>query len=133
MMTDNLHSDYREALIFGKYLIGSRIGEELCERYAAAVKAHQLECIGSDKKVENFILRYSFWIGFIDAALALRNKQSILRKKILVMFAILETVPEYNEYFLPKKYSFTDVLCVIASGIRSVYRLIIGMILLLFF
>jgi len=132
-MTEKKVSDYREARIFGKYLIGRNINDTSCNLFTNAIERYELNCTGKDKQIECFILRFPFWIGFVDAALTLTNKKSVFRKKIFVMLAILESIPEYSEYFLPKKYSFFYFLKIIAIGIRCIYRFIIGYIIIKLF
>lgn len=128
-MSNQQQEILREARIFGKYLVGQSVSDATCNLYSLAIEAHGLKSTGKDEKIEKFILRFPFWIGFVDGALALTNKKSVVRKKIYVMFAVLEVVPEYCDYFLPKKYSLWGVIKVFAAGIRSVYRFAIGIIL----
>ena len=68
-------------------------------------------------------------IGSIDSAIAIINPQSNIRKRILVMLAILETMPEYTEMFLPRKrhplYHF--YICLV--GLRVACKLIFGLLL----
>jgi hypothetical protein len=123
----------REAKIFAKYLAGVKIDDVTALLYAKAIEARLLLCEGHDKRLETFILKYPFWIGFVDAALALTDKQSVLRKKIFVMLAIMETSPEYTEFFLAKKGSFFTLIRICAVGTRSVYRFILGFFLIKLF
>jgi hypothetical protein len=123
----------REAFVFARYLIGKKTDQEICARYAEAIRIHALQCEGREKKLEKFILRYPFFTGFVDAALALTNKKSVIRKKILVMFALLETVPEYADLFLARKYSGIHLFRIVFIGIRSIYRFLIGFVLIKLF
>jgi len=118
-----------EARIFSKYLIGIRVNDAVCLKYDIAINFHALQCEGKDKKLESFVLKFPFWIGFVDAALALTCKNSILRKKLFVMLAILETIPEYSVFFLPKRYSVLSFFKIFLTGIRSIYRFFIGIII----
>ena len=119
----------KEAQIFGKYLIGVSTNDASTLLYLKAIEARMLSCEGRDKKLEQFILKFPFWIGFVDAALALTCKQSVLRKKIFVMLAVLEASTEYTKFFLAKKGSFFTMIKIFAVGARSVYRFVIGFFL----
>jgi hypothetical protein len=119
----------KEARIFGKYLTGTEINDTAIQLYIKAITIRDLQSAGRDLKLEKFIFRFPFWIGFIDAALAMTNKQSILRKKIFVMLAVLETIPEYSHLFLSKENNSFALLKIFFVGIRSVYRFVFGFIL----
>jgi hypothetical protein len=125
--------EYMEAKIFGKYLIGRNIDNTACVLFSKAIEKCELNCVGKDRKIECFILHYPFWIGFIDAALTLTGKQSVFRKKIFIMLAVLESLPEYSMYFLPNKFSFFYVFKIIFVAFRCIYRFLIGFIILKFF
>ena len=130
MGADNIS---KEARIFARYLTGIRVNDASAFLYQKAIEARDLVCERRDKKLENFVLRFPFWIGFIDAALALTDKQSVLRKKIFVMLAVLEASPEYTKYFLAKKGSFFTMIRICAVGTMSVYRFIFGFFLIRLF
>jgi hypothetical protein len=123
----------KEAQVFGKYILGKKINDLACYHYYRAVEVHHLTCTGRDKKLENFILRFPFWIGFVDAALEITDKKSVFRNKLFVMLAVLETIPEYSRYFLSKKYSMLRLFIIAVTGIRSVYRLVIGFFIIQLF
>ena len=132
-MTNQQAKNIREAEIFGRYLINQKINSTSCNLYIQAIEIHSLCCDGKEKKIEEFILRFPFWIGFVDAAFALTNKQSVFRKKIFVMLAILECIPEYTSYFLPKKHSFLYIFIIIGVAFRSIYRFILGYLIIKLF
>ena len=123
----------KEARIFTRYLTGIMVNDASALLYQKAIEARNLICEGRDKKLEAFVLCYPFWIGFVDAALALTDKQSVLRKKIFVMLAVLEVSPLYSKYFLAKKGTFLTMIRICAIGTRSVYRFIFGFFLIRLF
>ena len=128
-----VHKISREARIFARYLIGVRVNDASALLYQQAIEARNLVCEGRDKKLEAFVLRFPFWIGFVDAALALTDKQSVLRKKIFLMLAVLEACPVYTKYFLANKGTFFTMIRICAIGTRSVYRFIFGFLLIKLF
>lgn len=123
----------KEAKVFAKYLAGVKINEATALLYTKAIEARGLICEGRDKKLETFVLKYPFWIGFVDAALALTDKQSVFRKKIFVMLAVMEARPEYTDFFLAEKGSIFTIIKICAVGTRSVYRFIFGYFLIKLF
>jgi hypothetical protein len=115
-----------EARIFGKYLIGKEISETVIPLYKKAhVKSH-FKFYDDDSRILKFLLKYPSLAGIIDGGLALHNRDSVIRKKIFYMLAILETVPEYSEHFLSPKLSVRSTLEFLLFGIRGVYRMILG-------
>ena len=119
----------KEALAFGYYLLGESINEVSIDRYAFAMD--QLDYQAKEREqlvVERAVSKPSL-IPYYDAAMALRHRDALLRKKIFVMLAILETRSEYAQYYLSKEYPKTYLFNVIAIGIRSVYRALIGLVI----
>jgi hypothetical protein len=84
-----------EAIAFGRYLVGSGPGEALIERY---IEANETLLTGygiaEDEAVLDFARRHPWSIAMLDAAAGLRGAPSLLRRKLLVMTAIVETTPE---------------------------------------
>lgn len=89
---DDLRS---EALIFGRYLVDRLPGQDLIERYCRANQA-LLAAQGSDEDhaIVRFARRHPWSVPMLDAAAGLTAPHSLLRKKLLVMTAIVETTPD---------------------------------------
>ena len=58
---------------------------------------------------------------------------SELRRRIYVMFAVLESSPKYHRYFLPQKHSFLYVFVIFLLGIRAILRLVTGFVVVKLF
>lgn len=119
-----------EADIFCKYLTGKKASADVVLLYGDALKKRPLTLDNKDKKILAFIESFPFFIGFIDGAMAFFKKNSAVRKRLFIMLAILETLPEYADFFLSKKHSFFYLFVVVCYGVRAVYRLIFGTLLL---
>jgi len=65
----------------------------------------------------------------IDSGLALIKPHSEVRRRLYLMFAILESTPEYWKYFIPVRRSGWYIITIIGVGLRSVLRAIFGVIL----
>jgi hypothetical protein len=119
-----------EARVFGRYLVGEVPTQELVERYAAANRrlAHS---IGSeDAAVVAFARRHPWSVGFLDAAAALLRPDGLLRSKILMMAAILETTPRFAEEFLPRPVPRLVLLVRGAAiGLVAVTKAALGLLL----
>jgi hypothetical protein len=118
-----------EAKILCKYLINRNINFQAQELYKKAITIHNFQPDVKDQRLESLAFKHPYFIGFIDGGMALVLKQSTLRKKIFLMLAILETIPEYSDMYLSKEQSFTEFLKMIYFGIRGVIRGIFGLIL----
>lgn len=81
-----------EARVFGRYLVGEVPSDALVERYCAA--NHAIPAVQGDDEVVAYVRRHPWAVSLLDAAAGLTAGGSLLRKKLLVMTAILETTPE---------------------------------------
>ena len=120
----------REAEIFGTYLAGQRPGGDVAGVYAAAVRQHGLESI--DDAVLAYVVRHPGRLKYIDAALAFSGRESLLRKKLFIMFCVLEAHPDYCDHFLARADNQRSIISLFFLGIRSAMRIAIGKMLLLF-
>ena len=122
----------REAEIFSKYLISEIAPTELLERYVRACNKLNLAGTTRDEKILAFVTRNPSFIPCIDAALAYSKHKSLLRKKILIMLAILETTPLYYEKFTTHNYSRAKWIGIGFRGVWAVKKMILGKIILIF-
>lgn len=118
-----------EAASFGRYLLGREIGAASCATYARA--AGELGYDEADA-VTNFALQRPWSIAPLDGALALVRSDALLRKKLLLMAAVLETQPEYCDDFLPRERCTRDAIAVAASVARAGVLAAFGLLLLPF-
>lgn len=120
----------KEAKVFSRYLIGQEADEQSVQLYINANKTLNITLIDKEVKRLTFLLNNLSFIGMADGALAITDSESGIRKKIYVMFAILESRPIFSSYFLPKENN-SPILSLIGSGIRATWNTLIGLILLL--
>lgn len=119
----------KEAFIITRYLINHSPSKKAVDLYIEAHQKQSIEITGKEKKRWNIAMRFPFLLQFIDAGYALRRRPSALRKKILLMFAVLESLPEYAHYFLPKKNQ-TVLLTILSTLLKTTVRTGIGVLLL---
>lgn len=83
-----------------------------------------------NNKLIDFAFRHPSLITFLDAALVFLDPTSELRRRIYIMFSILEASPEYASSFLPRRFSFIETIGVFMVGIRAVLKILIGVIII---
>lgn len=100
-----------ECVLITKYLVNQTPPAELIERYRAA-HAKLLGDAGSERDLAiiAFTQKHPWSLRYIDAAVAVLRPNALLRKKILVMMAIVETAPHYVEYFIPKRTPLIKII-----------------------
>ena len=122
-----------EAEVFGKYLLGAKPGEGSVSLYDDAIAKLKVDPSSTkDTRAINFVLKNPSCIGFVDASHALFNSRSLLRKKLHIMFAILETQPEYAHLFLPEKRKHNSFIYALWVGTSAVAKALIGKLIFFF-
>ncbi|MCW5889098.1 MAG: hypothetical protein KIT14_00960 [bacterium] len=116
----------REGSLLGRYLVGREPSPALVARYVDA--ARTLFAPVSDEPVVAWMRRHPWSLPFLDAAAALRAPTGLLRGKVLIMAAILETSPEHADEFLPAVVSPVRLVWQLAlSGTSAVLQALIGL------
>jgi len=118
-----------EAKVFGRYLINQKPGAAAVNLYAANIKASGTTYTKKEKKLLRLCLNHPWLTGLVDGGLAIVNPTSALRRRIYIMLAILESSPDYANYFLPRRRSMLYILVVLFAGARAVVKAILGTIL----
>jgi hypothetical protein len=120
-----------EAEIFSRYLIGEIPSVELKERYFAAC-GKLSEANNRDARIYRMAVKRPALLPCLDAALAFSDRNALLRRKLLVMLAILETTPEYYTKFSTKDESRWKWIALFFRGCSAVFKIMAGKIILLF-
>ncbi|MBI3502485.1 MAG: hypothetical protein HY063_11900 [Bacteroidetes bacterium] len=123
---------FREAEILSHYLIHQSPSKKEKLLYADAMQKLNIHLSLEEEKKWNFLMKNNWALPFADAALAVKNPSSTIRRKIFLMLAILEASPKHCEYFLPKKYSSLYLVTFFFVSIRAIARRIFGSLLLKF-
>ena len=125
-----MKSDHRrEAEIFGAYLLGQRPSEHAIALYEQAMQRLDIPVIGSDARLLRLMLDNPSAIGVIDSGIALAKPKSMLRRKLLVYLAILESLPEYAHLFLPSSTSVFYPIYIFWVGIRAGFKGVVGAVI----
>jgi hypothetical protein len=116
--------------MIGRYLLGKPPGSGSIALYEKAAHHRHLLFSAREKRYWNKCLRFPLLLPFIDAALAISDSRSPVRRKVLIMLAILESDREYHTYFLPRRRSVFYPLVLLFRGGLALIKTIIGYLLL---
>jgi hypothetical protein len=119
-----------EARAVGRYIIGRPIDEQCRLRYARAVVSGVVPLDERSERLLRRAIAHPWLLGLLDGAAAIEHPSGPLRRRFLLMFAILETSPEYSELFLPRNLTWRDAFSLAWTGARGVGRGIAGVLLL---
>jgi hypothetical protein len=117
----------KEARLFARYLIHKDASPQAIRLYQGAM--HDSKPGSTDRKLLNFMVSHPRSIGLIDAGLVFSDSYSEARRRLYVMFAILEASPEYADYFLPKKRNPFYIVVIGYAGIRAIIKAALGLAL----
>lgn len=117
-----------EARVFARYLVGRMPPQELIDRYAEANRILRTTSVaGRDAALVGFVRRHPWAVPFLDAASGLFRRNGMLRSKLLVMAAILETSPAFADEFLPRTARPIGLIArLIGLGVVAVVQVGIG-------
>lgn len=118
-----------EARALGRYIVGRPIDEQCRLRYVRAVESGIAPLDERDERLLWRAIARPWQLGLLDAATAMRDPSGPLRRRFLLMFAILETSPEYYELFVPQGLTWRDAFSLAWTGARGVARGIAGLLL----
>jgi hypothetical protein len=122
-----MSSNYRrEAEVFGEYLLGEAPSAQAVTLYVQAMDKLNILVAGSDERLLRLVISNPWLLGLADSGLALVKPGSVIRRKLLVMLAILETMPAYTHLFFPSPVPFINIFF---AGCRAAIKAVFGAIL----
>ncbi len=83
-----------------RYLVGRPCPADVAERYARAVRELGLTLSPTERAVWVTAIAFRPLLACLDAGVALWNRDGVIRRRLLVMFALLEASPANTDRFL---------------------------------
>jgi hypothetical protein len=120
-----------EANLFIKYLGIKNADDNLINRYCDAIQQLELTLTEKQVKIIHWLIRFPFLLPLVDGGFALLQPNNTIRERILVMSALIETTPAYTNNFLVQKNIIWPVFHFLYRGSVSVFKGIIGAILII--
>ena len=120
-----------EAFRFARYISGARPGPEIVERYVDACRKLSLDRpVGEDRGLLGFVHGHPSALGPLDAVCGILRPQALLRKKLFVMLALLETSPAHAKLFIAGPRGWAGAACRLAFyGISVCLKLLTGLLI----
>ena len=119
-----------EAERIGYYLLGIHVQHSEKNTYADAMQKLNITLSNYEQSLWSSMLKSKSRMACIDAALALKEPNNNVRRKLFTMLAILEASPNYTTYFLSRNFSPFYIIKIGLVGIRAVFRATIGMFII---
>jgi hypothetical protein len=120
----------REAQVFAYYYVHEEPPQSIVSRYVAHINRQPGASTPQEMHLVALSVQHPRLLPFFDAGLALLHPQSELRRRLFVMFALLEASTPYTQLFLPMQrkpwYVVTIIFTMISAGLKA----IVGSILL---
>jgi len=118
-----------EARIFGRYLLGETPHDAACNLYIHAITTNPQKINAADARLLDYVHEHPRAIGLVDAGLNLLNSGSEVRRRIHLMFSILESTPHYHKKFLSQPHSFWYLGTIAVTGIAGLAKTAAGVVL----
>ncbi len=119
-----------QAELFGNYLLkGQAMTPQVRDLFAKTMRNTPVRLSTADQKLLDYALSNPRLLGLLDAGAALVMPDAEVRRRLYIMFAILEANTEYWDFFLPKQRNRWYLFVVAGAGIRGALKGIFGIIL----
>lgn len=115
-----------EAERFARYLVGAPADERIRALYARMIARGARTPGRADVALLRFAVRRPRGLGLLDAGLALVDPEAELRRRLYIMFAILEATPENHDRFLPVERGPLYIVAVAAAGLQGLLKGVVG-------
>lgn len=119
-----------QARVFGRYLLKREPSSRVQELFAKAMATNSGAGDKQDQALLAFAVKHPHFLPLVDAGLALIKPNSEVRRRLYIMFSILEASPDYHQLFLPKKHPVWFLLVIVGTGIRAIARAVCGIIVI---
>ncbi len=120
-----------EAGILCKYITGRELNDSVSNRYYKIICVNNRDFSDIEKKIWRIMMRKSWVIPYVDGGLRFLKPYSEIRKRLYIMLCLLETQPDYADYFIVNnKNRLKSYVNILFYGIRGIYFSFAGYIYL---
>lgn len=122
----------KEALRLARHLFGVRhLPARLQERYGEACRLKISPALsGQDRKLLKWWHRFPILFSLLEAGACLKSRENILSQKALILFAVVETDPEFFSFFEEKPAARPVLLGrLLKEGVGAFLKMGIGFVL----
>ncbi len=119
----------RESDALSRYMVGRSCSVDVAQRYARAVDDLCLQLSGAESIVWNAACRFMPLLACLDAGVALVDREGAVRRRLLVMFALLEATPENADRFLFRSRGVGAHALTLARCVATPFAMLIGVAL----
>lgn len=119
----------REANILGRYLVKRTPHEATISLYIKALEAKPRAMNEHEHKHLAFVRHHPWALGLVDAGLTVVDSTSEVRRRIYIMFSILESTPHHHDQFLPIRRKWWYFFAISITGVIGVGKTMIGSML----
>jgi hypothetical protein len=115
-----------ESEIIVQYLVGIAATPRLNASYHLALQNIPVSFSAKEKKLWDACLSHPWMLPHVDAWLGFNYPDHPIRKKLFIMLGLLETQPEYCNFFIPSRYSFLHLFAVGFTCVWALFKIVAG-------
>ena len=119
-------STKRECDALARYLVGRPCPEDVAARYARAVDELGLTLSPVERAVWGTAVAFRPLLACLDAGVALWNRHGVVRRRLLVMFALLEASTANTDRFLYVPRGMTAHAGTLLRCILAPFAIVLG-------
>ena len=131
-MPEAIPVDEREFAIFSRYLLGEPGAERLKPHYEAAARRLAASAFSPRSTATMaMVLAKPSALPYIDAACGFVDPANTLRRRLIVLTAVLEASPEHTRHFLHQGENRAQIFRTLAIiGLQSAWHTSVGAVML---
>ncbi len=119
----------QEAEVLAHYLVGVAPPVRAVELYCDVIGDDAAPSLSErDARLLRFAALHRWSVGLIDSGLSLSGSKSEFRRRMYLLFSILESQPELCDYFLPQDRSVWYIGVIFWQGLIAVLRSVAGLV-----
>lgn len=129
MSSYKLPNTEKQASIFGWYLLKQQVSKNIINFFIKVGGIDTVNINHNDRKILAFVFNHPGSIVYIDSYFALIRPTSDLRRRLHLMFSVIEASPNYTTYFLNQQRTILYVFLILFVGTRAIFRFLVGAII----